>query len=351
MFAGIVLPVISDSGLRQRRHPRRPTWCCCTARFIPRTRAAASLRRWRYAATASSPPEPIKRWARSSGRIPARSILAVGWCLPGIIDAHTHPAESAQDFGKCSLDDKAITPPEIKVKVAACLKEQPAERDEWFEVDHGQSVRAHAHLGGPGLHAARPAACCSAARTDIPCGRTRAALKLAKITAATKDPAGGHIERDAAGRPTGTLRDNAAEIADAAKPKASLEHEAAQLGKAFDAMRAVGITSVQDAAVDDHTMQIYKRLYDAHRLNMRVRGSFHLKDLHESAAVADRPGRPSFGRSGRSIPTFCAPMPSRSLPTASSSTRRRRRPCSSPTSTPKAARPRIAALPTLRRTI
>ena len=23
--------------------------------------------------------------------------------LPGIIDAHTHPAESAQDFGKCSL--------------------------------------------------------------------------------------------------------------------------------------------------------------------------------------------------------------------------------------------------------
>src|ERR1017187_4883632 len=25
--------------------------------------------------------------------------------LPGIIDAHTHPAESAQDLGKCSLDD------------------------------------------------------------------------------------------------------------------------------------------------------------------------------------------------------------------------------------------------------
>src|ERR1700688_2021444 len=54
--------------------------------------------------------------------------------LPGIIDAHTHPAQSAQDLGKCSLDDKALTSPEIKRRVAACLKEQPGERPQWFEV-------------------------------------------------------------------------------------------------------------------------------------------------------------------------------------------------------------------------
>lgn len=204
--------------------------------------------------------------------------------LPGLIDAHTHPAQSAQDFGKCSLDDKAITPPEIKVKVAACLKEQPAERDEWFEVVMVNPSRLTLTLAD--LDAMLPDRPMLLSGSD---GHTvwanSRALTLAKITATTKDPAGGHIERDAAGRPTGTLRDNAAEIAYAAKPKASLEHEAAQLSKAFDAMRAVGITSVQDAAVDDHTMQIYKRLYDSHRLNMRVRGSFHLKDLHQSASV------------------------------------------------------------------
>ncbi len=50
-------------------------------------------------------------------------------------------------------------------------------------------------------------------------------------------------------------------------------------------MRAIGITSVQDAAVDDHMMQMYKRLYDTHRLNMRVRGALHLKNLHEPAKV------------------------------------------------------------------
>ena len=55
--------------------------------------------------------------------------------------------------------------------------------------------------------------------------------------------------------------------------------------QALDSMRATGITSVQDADVDDHSMQIYKRLYDAHRLNMRVRGSFHLWNLREPAAA------------------------------------------------------------------
>ena len=112
-----------------------------------------------------------------------------------------------------------------------------------------------------------------------------AALKLARIGAATKDPVGGHIERDRTGEPTGTLRDTAAEMAQPAVPAASLEHEAAQLARALDSMRAVGITSVQDAAIDDHGMQIYKQLYDGRRLNMRVRASFYLKNLHETAAV------------------------------------------------------------------
>lgn len=204
--------------------------------------------------------------------------------LPGIIDAHTHPAESAQDLGKCSLDDKPLAPPEIKSRVAACLKGRPGERSQWFEVvmvnPSGLTLTA-ADLDA--MLADRPMLLSGSDGHTV--WANSAALTLAHITAATQDPAGGHIERDAAGRPTGTLRDNAAELALAAKPTASLEHEAGRLNEALDSMRAAGITSVQDAAVDDHTMQIYKSLYDDHRLNMRVRGSFHLKDLHESAAV------------------------------------------------------------------
>ena len=63
--------------------------------------------------------------------------------------------------------------------------------------------------------------------------------------------------------------------------------QVARLDKAFNDMRAIGITSVQDLPqVDEHFMQLYKRLYDAHRLNMRVRASFTLKDLSEPATTA-----------------------------------------------------------------
>ncbi len=204
--------------------------------------------------------------------------------LPGIIDAHTHPAQSAQDLGKCSLDDKALSPADIKSRVAACLKDQPGGRAQWFEVVMVNPSGLTLSLADlDSMLADRPLLLTGSDGHTV--WANSPALSLAHITAATVDPAGGHIERDAAGHPTGTLRDIAAEIALAAKPTAELDHEAAQLDKAFDSMRAVGITSVQDAAVDDHTMQIYKRLYDTHRLKMRVRGSFHLKNLHEPAKV------------------------------------------------------------------
>ena len=204
--------------------------------------------------------------------------------LPGIIDAHTHPASSAQDLGKCSLDDKTLTPAEVKTRVAACLKEHPGERSHWFDAVMLSPSGLTLTLND--LDSMLPDRPLTLSGSD---GHTAwansAALKAAGITAATKDPAGGHIERDSAGKPTGTLRDRAAEILLAAEPPASLDFKASQLDKALNAMRATGITSVQDAAVDDNLMQIYKHLYDAHRLNMRVRGNFQLKNLHESAAA------------------------------------------------------------------
>jgi predicted amidohydrolase YtcJ len=204
--------------------------------------------------------------------------------LPGIIDAHTHPAQGAQDLGKCSLDDKALTQPELKSRVATCLREHTGDRSTWFEVIMVNPSGVTLSLADlDSMLADRPMLLSGSDGHTV--WANSPVLTLAHITAETKDPAGGHIERDAAGKPTGTLRDNAVDLAYDVKPAAGLEQEAAQLSKALDSMRATGITSVQDAAVDDHMMQVYKRLYDAHRLNMRVRGSFHLKNLRETAAV------------------------------------------------------------------
>jgi predicted amidohydrolase YtcJ len=204
--------------------------------------------------------------------------------LPGIIDAHTHPAESAQDLGKCSLADKLLGPTEIKAKVVLCLKDRPAGGTLWFEVTNVNPSGLTLTLRD--LDAMSPDRPMLLNGSD---GHTvwanSAALAAAHIDAATKDPAGGRIEHNAAGNPTGTLRDVAAEIVLEAKPSAGLEVEAAQLEKAFDAMRATGITSVQDADTDAHDMRMYQRLYDTHRLNMRVRATFGLKKTHRPADV------------------------------------------------------------------
>ena len=202
--------------------------------------------------------------------------------LPGIIDAHTHPAESAQDAGKCSLDDEMLTAAQVKAKVAACLKENPGHPALWFEVVQVNPSGLMLTIQDlDSMRADRPILLNGSDGHTV--WVNSAGLRAAHINAATADPAGGRIEHDATGRPTGTLRDLAAELALNAKPKPTLEFEAAQLDQALGAMRAIGITSVQDADTDDHDMQLYRRLYDAHRLNMRVRASFALKDSRRSA--------------------------------------------------------------------
>ena len=202
--------------------------------------------------------------------------------LPGIIDAHIHPAESSGDLGKCNLKDQTLAPAQIRSKVAECLKEEPAEHPPWFEVVQVNSSNLTlTRQDLDSMLSKRPMLLEDTSGHTI--WANTAALAAAGIGASTKNPAGGHIERDAAGNPTGTLLDVAAEIVSAAKPSPGLDFEVAQLAKALEAMRATGITSVQDADTDEHDMSLYKRLYDQHRLNMRVRATFGLKHTDRPA--------------------------------------------------------------------
>ena len=175
-------------------------------------------------------------------------------------------------------------PPKSKARVAQCLREHPGDPHGWFDV---------VMVNPSGLALTR--ADLDSMLRDRPLllhgsdGHTAwvnsAALAASKITAATRDPVGGRIEHDAAGAPTGTLRDNAAGDCLRGGAVAGPRLRGGAPRQALQAMRAVGITSVQDAAVDERDMEIYKRLYDTHRLNMRVRGTLHLMDLHEPAAT------------------------------------------------------------------
>jgi len=204
--------------------------------------------------------------------------------LPGLIDAHIHPAQSAQDLDKCNLHDRELGAAEVKAEIAHCVKARQFGRDEWFEVvqvDAASLVLSRADLDG--MRADGPLVLESSDGHSA--WGNSAALAAAHIDRNTHDPRGGRIERNAQGEPTGTVRDAAADTLLAAIPTPPIATRAERLERAFALMSAIGLTSVQDASVSDAEMSLYKYLYDRHRLRMRVRGCFHLTDL---AAPADK---------------------------------------------------------------
>lgn len=97
-----------------------------------------------------------------------------------------------------------------------------------------------------------------------------AAMKIAGITKATKDPAGGRIERDADGHPTGVFVDSAADLVKSKVPAPNPIEAERALAKALELMTSVGLTGVHDAGVDPDTWTLYRRFGDEGRLTTRI---------------------------------------------------------------------------------
>src|SRR5581483_116534 len=74
-----------------------------------------------------------------------------------------------------------------------------------------------------------------------------AAMKLAGITAATKDPAGGKIERNANGEPTGVLIDNAMALVERIVPPMSHDEMKSATLAAIAESNKCGLTGLHDA--------------------------------------------------------------------------------------------------------
>jgi predicted amidohydrolase YtcJ len=96
------------------------------------------------------------------------------------------------------------------------------------------------------------------------------ALQAAGITKDSKDPAGGRIERDAHGNPSGVLVDKAMELVYAKIPDPTAEERRAAVMAALAHMNSVGLTSAGDAGVDAREIAIYRDLADHDLLSVRI---------------------------------------------------------------------------------
>jgi predicted amidohydrolase YtcJ len=113
-----------------------------------------------------------------------------------------------------------------------------------------------------------------------------AALKAAGVDASTKDPEGGRIERDAAGNPTGLLRESAMELVSKLLP----EYPHSQVDAGFETAQAealsYGITAIIDPSAEAWMLDGYKRADEAGNLALRVEAAVKVEADEGTAGVA-----------------------------------------------------------------
>lgn len=190
--------------------------------------------------------------------------------LPGLIDMHVHAVDAGLQSANCRFPQGASMTTALATVKDCAAKARPGawiEGGQWDGSSLGKT-KPTAKL----LDAVAPAN--PVVLHDISLHSVwvnSAALKAAGITRDTPNPAGGVIERDGKGNPTGVLRETAAIALLNKVPAPGEEERIAALDRATHDMLAQGITSYEEALMASANAKVYAALADRGRLVQYVR--------------------------------------------------------------------------------
>ncbi|MEP6618841.1 MAG: amidohydrolase [bacterium] len=109
-----------------------------------------------------------------------------------------------------------------------------------------------------------------------------AAMKAAGITAATKDPSGGRLERSATGDPTGVFVDNAMELVNRVIPPSTREEDRLAIKGAIAESQKWGLVGLHDAGESRATIDLVEDMAKSGDIPFRL----YMMISDDSAAVA-----------------------------------------------------------------
>ena len=191
--------------------------------------------------------------------------------IPGLIDAHLHVMGIG--FGALTLDLSATTSlAEAQQAIAQFAAANPGRQ--WI-IGRGWNQETW------GLGRFPTAAELDAAEADRPVVLERVdghatwvnsrAMELAEVTARTKSPEGGRIERIAGSQaPSGVFVDAASELVYSRVPEPRPRERDLALQKAQDILLAMGITAAADMGTSLADWQTFRRAGDEGRLKLRI---------------------------------------------------------------------------------
>lgn len=190
--------------------------------------------------------------------------------IPGMVDAHAHFGGLAQKLRAVDLvGTKSYD--EVIARVVEKAKTTP--KGTWI-IGRGWDQNAWGDTRFPThekLSAALPDHPVALERVDGHAAfANMAAMRLAELTAATKDPSGGKIIRDAQGNPTGVLVDNASSIVERKIPSPTMADTRAALKDAIAVMHRWGLTGVHDAGASAAMIDLYEDMAKSKELGLRL---------------------------------------------------------------------------------
>ena len=233
----------------------------------------------RFAALQFGPDGKVKALFQSKDKRPKTDyqIDARGrTMIPGLIDAHLHVMQVG--FAALTLDlsdTKSLAEAQAKVRAFAA-----AHPDRAWIVGRGWNQEIWGLRDEAGRGRFPTAAELDAAVSGRPVWLERvdghagwantAALTVAGVTAATKDPAGGRIDRLPGGKPAGVLVDDAAQLVGRLVPAPRADDRDLAFDTAQRLLFARGLTAVTDMGTSIEDWQTFRRAGDLGRLRLRV---------------------------------------------------------------------------------
>jgi predicted amidohydrolase YtcJ len=190
---------------------------------------------------------------------------------PGLIDSHAHIADAGLvELYHVDLSDASSVADvvrRVKARIAGLKPGEWLQGDGWDEgkLDERRYVTA---------------ADLDPVSSDNPVWLTQttghygvansAALRLANISAASKDPPAGTIDRDTRGLPTGVLKESAQDAVLALIPPPTAQQQRAAILKSLEDLHREGITAVKDPAIGRPVWDAYVELLRESKLSEHI---------------------------------------------------------------------------------
>jgi predicted amidohydrolase YtcJ len=206
---------------------------------------------------------------------------------PGLIDSHAHIAEAgvAQLYHVHLSDASSVAEVVRRVQagIAALKPGEWLQGDGW---DEGKLAERR-YVFAADLDRVSPHNPVWLTHTTGHYGvANSAALLLAKISAVSKDPPAGTIDRDAQGLPSGVLKESAMDaVLDLIAPPTAQQQRDGIL-KSIDDLHREGITAVKDPAIGQPVWDAYRELLNEGKLSEHVCVLWYAGSTLASAQVA-----------------------------------------------------------------